>query len=71
MNIKINSKYLVFPANKEAAIKRLRFVKGREEVYGLNIRLDDIQPDFFAYVDVERFMGEELELTVDHEMSIQ
>lgn len=70
MKVQICSKYLIFPVNKEAAVKRLKFAKDGEEVYGLNIRLDNIQPDFFAYIDVERFMGEELELTIDPEMPI-
>ncbi len=70
MKIKVKSKYLVFPVNKEGAVKRLKFVKDGEEVYGLNIRLDNILPDFYAYIDVERFVGEEMEIAVDPEMPI-
>ena len=71
MEIKIKSKYLIFPVNKEAAVKQLKFLKEGKEVYGLNVRLDNIQPDFFAYVDVERFMGDTLELTIDAGMPIR
>jgi len=71
LEIKIKSKYLIFPVNKEAAVKQLKFLKEGKEVYGLNVRLDNIQPDFFAYVDVERFMGDTLELTIDAGMPIR
>lgn len=67
----ICSKYLVFPVNKEAAVKRLTFLAGETPVYELNIRLDNLHPDFYSYVDVGRFMGEELELTVDPIMPLR
>lgn len=71
MRVKISSKFLVFPVNKEAAMKRLCFLRDGKEVYGLNIRLDNLRPDFFSFVDVGRFMGEELELSVDPDMPIR
>ena len=33
------------------------------------MKLDSIAPDFFAYVDMSRFMGERLTLTVDPQYS--
>ena len=70
MKVKITKKYLVFPVNKEAAVKKISFTLSGEEVYCLNIRLDNLLPDFSAYVDVGRFMGEELELSVDPQMQL-
>ena len=70
MKHKICKKYLVFPVNKEAAVKKVSFAIGGEEVYCLNIRLDNLSPDFSAYVDVSRFMGQEAELSVDPDMPL-
>lgn len=69
--MKIKNKYLVFPVNTSLTKKTLTFRSsdGRT-VYKLNIRLDNISPDFYAYVDVSRFIGQELNMTVSPEMRI-
>lgn len=71
MKVEIKSKYLVFPANGQALSKKLCLRAGEDCVYALNIRLDNINPDFQAYVDVSRFLGMELELSVEPEMEIR
>ena len=46
------------------------FSKGEKTVYELMMNLDNKNPDFSAYIDVSRFIGEELELAVKPEMEI-
>lgn len=67
---KINSKYLVFPVNLVSARKVLTFKCDNDSSYSLNIRLDNINPNFYAYIDVSRYMGKTVEISCSHEMNI-
>ena len=62
--VKIEHKYLSFPTSKSAKSKNLLFFDGGELVYDLNINLDVISPSFTAYVDISRFMGKTLTLSI-------
>lgn len=55
----------MFPTSSFATYKRLRFAENDREVYAMNVKLDNIAPTFYAYIDVSRFMGKELALTVE------
>ena len=70
MKIKIQKKYLIFPVNTFLPRKKLMFKIDGETVYSLNIKLDNYAPDFFAYIDVSRFMDKEIELDVNPETEI-
>ncbi len=70
MNIKINKKYLIFPVNTHLTNKKVFFLHDGKSVYSLNVKLDNISPDFYAYIDVSRFIGETLEIVVCPEMDI-
>ena len=70
MDFKIKSKYLVFPVNVIAGKKKLYFKTNDKELYSLNIRLDNISPDFFAYIDVSRFYGKTLNISVEPQMEL-
>ena len=70
MEIKIKSKYLVFPVNRLASKKKLTFSKGGKNVYQLDVKLDLTDPQFSAYVDVQRFIGQTLTLSVSPEMPL-
>lgn len=70
MKIKIEKNYLIFPTCSVAKRKRVRFLDGDKEVYALNVRLDKQEPDFYAYIDVRRFIGKELEMEVRPEMCV-
>ena len=71
MTIPITSRYLLFPVNTRAVRKTLIFSSGGREVYRLKIRLDNVSPDFTAPIDVSRFMGQTLTLSVSPEMEIR
>ena len=70
MKLTIQHPYLVFPVNTEKSMKKLLFRLGNELVYESDIRLDPVSPDFYAYLDVARFTGKELTLSVEPEMAL-
>ena len=71
MTIPVTSRFLLFPVNTRAVRKTLVFSIGGREVYRLRIRLDNVAPDFTAPIDVSRFLGETLTLSVEPEMEIR
>lgn len=70
MKVTIQSKYLVFPVNTNAEKRNLVFWSSERQVYKLNIQLDNLTPDFNAYIDVSAYKGETLDITVSPEMEI-
>ena len=70
MKIKVLHKYLTFPINTMKASKKVMFFDGGTLVYELNCNLDMLEPSFTAYVDVERFIGKELEIEISPEMNV-
>lgn len=70
MKITISKKYLIFPVNTNYAAKRLRFFAGDNEMFCLDLKLDNISPNFHAYIDVSRFAGQTLSIIVSPEMKI-
>lgn len=70
MTITVTNDYLVFPVYTYATDKKLVFRYEGEAVYQLNIKLDNATPDFYAYIDVSRFKGKDMELSVMPEMEI-
>lgn len=70
MTVTVMSDYLVFPVYTYATNKQLVFQYEGETVYRLNLKLDHASPDFYAYIDVARFKGKDIELSVMPEMEI-
>ncbi len=70
MKITVTHPYLVFPANNAKSMKKLLFKIGGELVYEADIRLDTHNPDFWAYLDVSRFMGQRMELSTEPEIAM-
>ena len=65
--MKIDRPILVFPVNTEKPTKKLLFWKENTLVYDLDIRYDQTEPNFYASVDLRRFMGQELTVTIEPE----
>lgn len=59
--MKINKKYLIFPVNSKCTGKKLNFTENGKVIYSLDINYTDETPDFYAYIDVSRFLGREIE----------
>jgi len=70
MTITVMSDYLVFPVYTHSTNKKLVFRYEGETVYQLNIKLDNASPDFYAYIDVARFKGKDIEISVMPKMEI-
>ena len=71
MKITIEKKYLTFPINTQTSNKKVTFKNSAGElVFDLDCKLDNISPNFTAYVDVTRFKGMTLEIAADPEMKL-
>lgn len=70
MKLEIRKKYLIFPVNTLSSVKVLSFCEDSAELYRLSIKLDDASPNFYAYVDVSRFIGKTLNLSITPDMKI-
>ncbi len=70
MQYTVQTKYIIFPVNTYTQMKTIRFQQDGKQVYTLDIKLDAYAPTFYAYIDVSRFMGETLEITVDQELAL-
>ncbi len=70
MLIQAYKKYLTLPVNTHASVKKLKFYKAGESklLFDLDVKLDNISPNFTAYVDTSIFNGCETELKCDPEM---
>ena len=70
MEIKIQKKYLTLPINSAKSKKKLYFYRDGEIVFDLDVHLDNLSPTFTAYVDVSRFLGQTLTLTIEPQMQL-
>ena len=70
MKIKIEKRYLVFPTNSKMKNKNITFSVSSKKLYDLRCKLDNISPDFYAYIDVSEYIGKELEISVSPKMQI-
>jgi len=70
MKIEIKNKFLVFPVNQRMKQKRIFIKDGENPAYALAIKLDNINPDYMAYVNVERYMGKTVELSSNENIEI-
>lgn len=71
MKIICDSKYLVFPASHHAQNKRISFRVNGELVYDLVVPLDNFEPDYTFPLNIERFRGQEIDLSVEPEMELR
>ncbi len=68
MQIEVKHKYLIFPVNTLSSYKKMMISCDKKLEYTLDIRLDHLSPDFYAYIDVSQYMGKILSVSVDPEM---
>jgi len=71
MTIYCDSKYLVFPASHHAQPKRIYFHAEGQLVYDFVMPLEYREPDYVFYLNVERFLGKELCITCDADVTMQ
>ena len=70
MKLTVTHSYLAFPVNTAKKMKKLLFSDGDKLVYDLDIRYDPIAPDFTAFVDLRRFMGRELTISIEPDLPL-
>lgn len=70
MKITVKNNYLIFPVNTLTKNKKLTFKNGDKTLYSLDIKIDYFNPDFYAYIDVSRFMGQTLDISVDPQIKL-
>lgn len=71
MKIEIKNKYLIFPVNQRVTQKKIYISDGKHPAYALNMKLDYINPDYYAYINVERYMGKTVEITAEQDIEIK
>ena len=59
----IEKRFLVFPIDRNGEETLVTFMVDGQLVYDLNMRLTTGQEDFYAFVDVARFRGQEVTIT--------
>ncbi len=65
--MKISRRYLVFPIARGAEEKIVTFSVNGQPVYDLSMRLSHDAPDFYAFVDVSRFLGQDVVIEAEGE----
>ena len=65
---KIEQKYLVLPVNLQTTQKEVRLSCDGKLVQWLSVNLDGRYPNFYAYVDVQRFFGKTLTISSEPEI---
>lgn len=70
MEITVKNNYLIFPVNMLATKKRLIFNQNNKTVYSLNIKIDYFNPNFYAYIDVSRFIGQTVDMSVNPQIKL-
>lgn len=71
MKIYIEKKYLIFPVNSLMSKKEFRFMEDGRCVYQLLVKYDDSHPDFYAYIDVSRFLGKTVDVRTTPTLALQ
>ena len=71
MKITVKNNYLIFPVNTLAANKKLTFNQEDKTLYSLDIKIDYFSPNFYAYIDVSRFIGQTLDIAVNPQIKLE
>ncbi len=65
MKVFIDKKYLILPACKHASQKRVFIYEDGKLIFDFVCKIDNISPDFTAYVDVSAFIGKSVDLEIE------
>lgn len=73
MRITPRKKFLTLPINTLTSMKKVSFyhAETNQLVFDLDCAIDAISPNFTAYIDVSRFRGIPLDITVDPQMNFE
>ncbi len=65
--MQVEKRFLVFPVDCKGDETLVTFTIGGQLVYDLNMRLTTEKPDFYAFVDVRRFLGQDVEIAAERD----
>ncbi len=65
MTVYIDKKYMILPASKHASPKRVFLYENGKLIFDFVCKIDNISPDFTAYVDVSAFIGKRVDLKIE------
>lgn len=68
MTVRIEKKYMTVPVNMAASIKQLAIKIGGKTVYDMDCKVDMRNPNFTAYIDLSRFLGEIVDVSLNRDM---
>jgi len=68
MKLNVSKKYLEVPVSANAVRKKLVFYVNGELVFDMDTTMDTVSPEYFQYINLERFIGSEIEIKCDPEV---
>ncbi len=71
MKILLTMKYLTLPVNTNTASKKVLIYENGELLFDFDCKIDMIDPNFTAYLDVSRFAGKTVDIKVSPEMNFE
>jgi fructan beta-fructosidase len=71
MKILLSMKYLTLPINTKTVSKKVCLQENGRLIFDFDCKIDMIEPDFTAYVDVSRFEGRTVEISVEPEIRFE
>ena len=71
MKIHIQHKYIVLPVNTNMVSKKIRLIEDGNLIFDFDCKVDAVSPKHKAYVDVERFIGKTVEITINPHMNVE
>lgn len=70
MEIVIAHKYLVFPVNTDTTVKKICLTVDEQLLWDFDCKIDYLASTSIAYIDVSRFLGKKVKLSVTPDMEI-
>ncbi len=61
----INNRYLIIPSSNRVQTSKLKFYEGNKLILDLDVFAEEKNPEYFAYYDMKRFLGQDIEIKAD------
>ena len=64
-------KFITLPINRKAVPKKVCVYEGETLLFDFDCKVDMLSPEFTAYVDLSRFMGKTVDITITPDMNFE
>lgn len=71
MKILLSMKFITLPVNRKAVPKKVCVYEGETLLFDFDCKVDMLSPEFTAYVDLSRFMGKTVDITITPDMNFE